>query len=135
MDLLAAMSVSASGMRAQSARIKAATENIANANSFAADGTGAYKRQVVYLQASPDKKTGLTSVQVTGIKRDQNTPTTLQYDPSNPMANAQGYVEKSNVDTQIEAADMREAARAYEANISAIETAKQMMSSSLNLLR
>ena len=59
----------------------------------------------------------------------------MDYDPSHPAANAQGYVMRPNVDTLVEAMDMREAQRAYEANLNVIETARAMEQRTLDLLK
>ena len=58
-----------------------------------------------------------------------------EYDPTHPAANAEGYVTRPNVDTLIEAMDMREAQRAYEANLNVIETARAMEMRTLDLLK
>lgn len=59
----------------------------------------------------------------------------MDYDPSHPAANAQGYVMRPNVDTLVEAMDMREAQRAYEANLNVIETARSMDSRTLDIIK
>lgn len=58
-----------------------------------------------------------------------------EYDPTHPAANAEGYVLRPNVDTLVEAMDMREAQRAYEANLNIIETARAMDARTLELLK
>jgi flagellar basal-body rod protein FlgC len=58
-----------------------------------------------------------------------------EYDPTHPAANAEGYVLRPNVDTLVEAMDMREAQRAYEANLNIIETARSMDARTLDLLK
>ena len=73
-------------------------------------------------------------VQVAGIAEDQ-TPGKLVYDPSHPDANAQGYVQMPNVDTVTEMVDLIDAPRAYEANVTAMQTSKQMFTKTLDLLR
>ena len=59
----------------------------------------------------------------------------MEYDPSHPAANAEGYVQRPNVDTLVEAMDMREAQRAYEANLNVIETARNMESRTLDIIK
>ena len=58
-----------------------------------------------------------------------------EYDPGNPAADAKGYVKLPNVDTLVEALDMKEAQRAYEANLNVIETARSMQSRTLDILK
>jgi flagellar basal-body rod protein FlgC len=72
---------------------------------------------------------------VHSIEPDFKTPLRLEYNPSSEYADANGFVQMPNVTSQIETADLREAGRAYEANITAIENAKQMMTRSLDLIR
>ena len=69
-----------------------------------------------------------------GVQQDQ-TPFRTEYSPGNPAADAKGYVKMPNVDPLVEALDMREAQRAYEANLNVIETARSMQSRTLDLLK
>lgn len=130
----AAMAVAASALRAQQARMRIIAENIANSDSTAAaPGGDPYRKQtpVFVTKVLPG---GVKGVAMARIDEDQ-TPFRQEYDPSNPAADAQGYVKMPNVEPMIETLDMREAQRAYEANISVIETARAMDSSTLNLLK
>ena len=136
MDLFQSINVSASGMYAQSVRMKLAAENIANADSItSSDGPGPYRRKTVSFEAAVDKQTGLMHVETQKVKRDFKTPLRTEYNPSHPEADAKGFVQMPNVNTMVESVDMREASRMYEANMAAIETAKLMMVRSLDLLR
>jgi flagellar basal-body rod protein FlgC len=63
------------------------------------------------------------------------TPFNSVYEPGNPSADAKGYVKTPNVDPLIEAMDMRDAQRAYEANLNVIETARAMDQRTLDLLK
>ena len=136
MDLMNSMQVSASGMRVQSARMKMITENIANAESVLnAEGTGPYRRQVMFLQPDVDRTHGTAKVKLARIERDYTTPLKQVYDPSHPLADDRGFVAMPNVDPTMEAADLREAARSYEANLSAIDSTKTMMQRTVDLLR
>ena len=74
---------------------------------------------------------GVTLAQV----RPDMRPFRVEYDPSHPAANAEGYVQRPNVDTLVEAMDMREAQRAYEANLNVIETARSMDSRTLDIIK
>lgn len=135
MDLMQAVRVSASGMAAQSTRTKIIAENIANADSVQSSDGGPYRRQIVSFKSEVDRQTGLAKVKVHSIEPDFKTPLRLEYNPSSEYADANGFVQMPNVTSQIETADLREAGRAYEANITAIENAKQMMTRSLDLIR
>ena len=128
-----AMAAAASALRAQQSRMRVIAENIANAESTAATAGGQpYRRQVPVFQAREiDGVTGVALAEVRPDMRDFRS----EYDPSHPAANAEGYVTRPNVDTLIEAMDMREAQRAYEANLNVIETARAMEMRILDLLK
>ena len=128
-----AMSVAASALRAQQSRMRIIAENIANANSTApVAGGDPYRRQMPVFQAR--ELDGNTGVVLSQVRADQS-PFKLEYDPTHPMANAEGYVQRPNVDTLVEAMDMREAQRAYEANLNVIETARVMESRTLDIIK
>jgi flagellar basal-body rod protein FlgC len=128
-----AMAVAASALKAQQSRMRIIAENIANAQSTAQVAGGEpYRRQVPVFQAREiDGVTGVTLAEVRPDQRDFRS----EYDPSHPAANAEGYVLRPNVDTLVEAMDMREAQRAYEANLNVIETARSMEMRTLDLLK
>lgn len=128
-----AMAVAASALKAQQSRMRVIAENIANAESTSQTAGGTpYRRQIPVFQAREiDGATGVTLAEVRPDMSDFRS----EYDPSHPAANAQGYVLRPNVDSLIEAMDMREAQRAYEANLNVIETARSMESRTLDLLK
>jgi flagellar basal-body rod protein FlgC len=129
-----AMAVAASALKAQQARMRVIAENLANADSTAqTPGGDPYRKQtpVFSAKALPG---GLKGVAMTQVVQDQH-PFRREYDPSNPSADPQGFVKMPNVEPIIETLDMREAQRAYDANISVIETARAMDSSTLSLLK
>ena len=128
-----AMAVAASALKAQSSRMRIIAENIANAESTArTPGGDPYRRQVPVFEArNVDGATGVALAEV----RPDDGDFKLEYDPSHPAANADGYVLRPNVDTLIESMDMREAQRAYEANLNVIETARAMEMRTLDLLK
>jgi len=129
----AAMMVAASGMRAQQARMRIIAENLANANSTSRTAGGdPYRRQVPVFQ--PQAVGGGEGVRMSRVEQDSKAFRTV-YDPGHPAANAEGYVALPNVDSLIEALDMKEAQRAYEANLNVIETARSMEMRTLELLR
>ena len=128
-----AMAVAASALKAQQSRMRVIAENIANAQSTAdAPGGQSYRRQVPVFQAR--EMDGMTGVSLAQVRPDQS-DFKKDYDPSHPAADAQGYVLRPNVDTLVEAMDMREAQRAYEANLNVIETARTMESRTLDLIK
>ena len=128
-----AMAVAASALKAQQSRMRVIAENIANAQSTAdAPGGQPYRRQVPVFQAR--EMDGMTGVTLAQVRPDQS-EFKKDYDPTHPAADAQGYVLRPNVDTLVEAMDMREAQRAYEANLNVIETARNMESRTLDLIK
>ncbi|WP_084581518.1 flagellar basal body rod protein FlgC [Sphingomonas azotifigens] len=135
MDLDASLGVSASGLRAQSLRMRTIAENLANQDSVAdTPGGNPYRRKVVSFQAAVDRATGGTGVKVKSIQNDQSDFTKV-YQPGHPAADAQGYVLKPNVNGLIESADMKAAQRSYEANLNAIEAAKSLTMRTIDLLK
>lgn len=127
------MAVAASALRAQQSRMRIIAENIANAESTApVDGADPYRRQVPVFQTR--EIDGATGVELARVQRDQ-AAFRLDYEPGHPAADAEGYVRRPNVDTLVEAMDMREAQRAYEANLNVIETARAMEQRTLDLLK
>jgi len=135
MDFSKSMAVTASGMRAQSERMKIIAENIANANSTAATpGGDPYRRKIATVKSDFDRELGANLV-TAGKPIADNSDFRTRYDPGNPNADAKGYVKMPNVDPLIEALDMREAQRAYEANLNVIETARSMQARTLDLLK
>ena len=127
------MRIAASGLRAQQARMRVIAENLANANSTARTPDGdPYRRQISVFK--PEMVDGGQGVRLAKVEQDQKDFKTV-YDPSHPAANAQGYVKMPNVDSLIEALDLREAQRAYEANLNVIETARSMEMRTLDLLK
>ena len=134
-DMNAALNVAASGLRAQTARMKVIAENIANANSTAPNpDANPYQRKVSVFGQVLNRENGTTEVKMTKVQKDTS-EFRLRYDPTHPGANAEGYVKMPNVNTLIESLDMREAQRAYEANLNVVESARAMMSRTLDLLR
>lgn len=135
MDFKDSMAVSASGLRAQSLRMRILAENIANQDSYSpAPGVDPYRRKVISFRAAVDRETGSPTVKVDRIVSDKS-EFGRKYMPGHPAANAQGYVTTPNVNGIIEATDMREAQRSYEANLNAIDAAKSMSMRTIDLLR
>lgn len=135
MDFSATMAISAAGMRAQGDRLRVVAENLANANTTAeTPGDLPYRRKVVIFQNLLDREAGVDTVRVTKVDVDKSN-FQRKFDPNHPSADADGYVLMPNVSSVIESMDMREAQRAYEANLSVIDSARQMMSRTVELLR
>lgn len=135
MDLDKAMLISAAGMRAQGTRIKVIAENVANANSTGeTPGDLPYRRKVVIFRNELDRALGTEAVRVSKIDVDKS-DFGRRFDPNHPSADPDGYVLLPNVNTMVEAVDMREAQRSYEANLGVIETARRMLARTVDLLR
>jgi flagellar basal-body rod protein FlgC len=126
-------SIAASALRAQQARMRIIAENLANANSTSRTAGGdPYRRQIPVFQ--PTKISGATGVSMARAEPDKR-DFKVTYEPGNPAADAKGYVKEPNVDPLIEALDLKEAQRAYEANLNVIETARAMDARTLDILK
>ncbi|AZL59458.1 flagellar basal body rod protein FlgC [Tabrizicola piscis] len=123
-DLLTSLSFAASGMEAQSMRLRHVSENIANAD------TPGYHRKVISFDQAME--TGLVEA---GRPRLDQSDLVKIYDPGHPLADATGHRDGSNVDLVIEIADAREAQRSYEANLRMFDQTRQMTQSLFDLLR
>jgi flagellar basal-body rod protein FlgC len=132
--MFGALDTSTSGLVAQRTRAQAISANLANQNAnFDHNGeNNPFKRRIVVF-APGDPATGSADgVHVREIMLDQEFQ--LKYDPSNPAADANGYIKTTNIDPMMEQVNMLEASRAYEANIAAAEATKSMIQTSLRLL-
>ena len=119
----------------QAQRLKVIAQNMANADSISAEpGGDPYRRQVVTFQNYVDQETGAEMVKVGKVTHDMS-PFEKKYDPNHPGADAQGYVKLPNVNTLVEMMDMKEAQRAYDANMNMMKTARQMNSGVLDILK
>jgi len=129
------MRISASGMRAQTARMRMVAENMANANSVA-DSPEAepYRRKIVSFRNVVDRLTDTPRVEVQRISRDAS-PFGRRYDPGHPGADEQGFVRTTNVQSMMEMMDLRSAQRSYEANLSVIQISRTMVQGVLDILR
>jgi flagellar basal-body rod protein FlgC len=135
-DLFRTFSISASGMYAQRVRMNVIASNLANYESYRANGEPFRKLEVVF-QALEDPKNlskGEVPVRVVEI-RESNEPFRLVYDPTNPRPNQEGYVQKPNVELVKEMVDMITAVRSYEANLNAFSTTKEIAQRTLELWR
>lgn len=147
MAFLSSLDISGSALTASRLRMDVVSENIANASTTRTENGGPYKRKIVVYQSADgnqsfedalkNKIDGVSGavpggVKVAGIVEDQ-TPSTPVYDPSNPDADAQGYVQQPNVNPVNEVLDMMAVTRAYSANISALTAMKNMASKALEI--
>lgn len=150
MGLFDAISSSASGMQAERVRMDVVSENLANAQTTKDVNGNPYRRKEVVFQEAGSNGTpsfasvlaGLSTkgdapthgVQVSGIVEDQTALKRI-YDPGHPDADQDGYVTMPNVNTVTEMTDLISASRSYEANVTAMQTAKTMFTKTLDILR
>jgi flagellar basal-body rod protein FlgC len=133
--LSAAMKVAGSGLEAQSTRLRIVSENIANARSTGdTPGADPYRRKTVTFGAQVDQANSLTTVGVKKVGQDK-AKFIEEYDPDSPAADAKGYVKMPNVNVLVEMADMREANRSYEANLQTIKQSRDLINSTIELLK
>lgn len=124
--------IAASGMMAQSTRLNTIASNLANAESIAGNEKDVYKAKRPVFQAIMNEKLEPSGVKVMGITESQ-APAQMIYEPGNPMADKDGYIYKSNVNTVEEMTDMISASRSYQNNIEVMNTVKQLMLNTLRL--
>jgi flagellar basal-body rod protein FlgC len=150
MGLFDAIDASGSGLSAERLRMDVTSENLANAETTKGADGQPYRRKEVVLQEADATGTSFASVlssaqgsaagrsvngvKVTGIVEDSSALKRI-YDPGHPDADKDGYVTMPNVNTVTEMTDLISSSRAYEANVTAMQTAKQMFSKTLDLLR
>ena len=129
----AAQLIAASALRAQQARMRIIAENMANASSTSKTAGGdPYRRQMPVF--APTKVDGGLGVRMASARPDMS-QFKSEYEPGHPSADAAGYVKTPNVDPLVEAMDMKDAQRAYEANLNVIETSRAMEMRTLDLLK
>jgi flagellar basal-body rod protein FlgC len=147
MGIFDSLAISGSGLSAERLRMDVTAENLANAQTTRGAAGGPYRRKAVVLEEATGSGFGSAlagavgsqgqpggGVQVGGIVQDPSPPRRV-YDPGHPDADGQGYVTLPNVDPVTEMVDLISASRAYEANVTAMQTAKAMFSKTLELLR
>lgn len=147
MGIYASLGISATGMSAQRLRMDTIASNLANADST--NGVGeAYRRKAVTMTAAPGgpgfalpRPTGSVSgeadlhgVAVTGIVED-NSPLRRIYEPGHPLADAEGYVTRPNVNAVTEMVDLVAAARSFQSNVAAFEATKNMARDALRIIQ
>lgn len=135
MDLLKSLTVAASGLKAQSGRMRVIAENLANADSTAAQpGGDPYRRKVVTFTQRLDAEVGAQTVAL-GRVRPDNSAFRTRIEPGHPAADANGVVKLPNVSSLVETMDMREAQRSYEANLNLITATRRMIARTIEILR
>jgi flagellar basal-body rod protein FlgC len=145
MGFFKAMNISSSGLSAQRLRMNTLSANLANANTTRTEEGGPYKRRDTVFSAVPtgspfeDFLNGtngaqLSKVKVVEIHEDTKEPK-IVFDPNHPDADSDGYVEMPNIQVMTEMVNMITATRAYEANATAVNEAKQMAAKSLEIGR
>ncbi|MBT3585471.1 MAG: flagellar basal body rod protein FlgC [Halobacteriovoraceae bacterium] len=145
MDLLTSLKISASGLAANRKRQGAISSNIANAQTTRTAEGGPYRPKEVVFGAEPARDTfseileGEIDAQAQAVHATEvistNRPPILKYEPSHPDANEKGYVAYPNINVMEEMANMIQASRAYEANITALNTTKGMAMKALEIGR
>ena len=134
-DFLSSLRIAATGLHAQNARMRGIAENLANADSAGKTPTDKpYQRRIPTFKAVMDSDAGGEIVKVGKIALDQ-TAFQERYEPGHPAADKNGYVKYPNVDPLIEAMDMREAQRTYEANLNVITVTRQMLGRTIDILK
>jgi flagellar basal-body rod protein FlgC len=124
-----------SGADAQTTRLRVIAENLANQDTTGSTpGAEPYRRKTVAFENRLDQQLGTDTVRVKQIGRDSS-DFPQRYDPSNPAANADGYVKLPNVNSLVEVMDMREAERAYSANLAVIQASRSMLTRTIDLLK
>lgn len=144
MDLLSSLRISSSGLAAQRKRMEAHSSNIANAQTTRTAEGGPYRKKEVVFGSEPARQKfseilegelseNAHTVHATEVVHSDKV--VFKYDPQHPDANSEGYVAMPDINPMVEMANMIEAQRAYEANVTAINTTKQMATKTLEIGR
>ena len=135
MDFLRSVMIAASGLKAQSGRMRIISENIANADSTpSTPGTEPYRRKVPTFTSELDRSLDVRLVDL-GKTQTDTSDFRLKYEPGHPAADASGNVKYPNVNSLLEMADMREAQRSYEANINVVTATRRMIQRTIDILK
>jgi flagellar basal-body rod protein FlgC len=135
MDFVKSLAIAAAALRAQAGRMRVISENIANADSTAADAAGdPYRRRIPTFRSELDSALGVRVVSLGPVSEDQSDFPT-KYEPGHPAADPSGMVKYPNVNTMVEMTDMREAQRSYDANVNVIGATRTMIQRTLDILR
>jgi flagellar basal-body rod protein FlgC len=135
MDFFKTLAIAASGLRAQSGRMRIISENIANADSTpSTPGGDPYRRKVPTFELEFDRALGVNLVELGKTEAD-NSAFQVKYEPGHPAADKNGNVKLPNVNPLLEMTDMREAQRTYEANINVISATRRMIQRTIDILK
>ena len=135
MDIDKALAISSRGMQAQTTRLRTIAENLANQDTTASTPQGEpYRRKLIAFENRVDRELGAETVRVKGITPDKG-DLPVRFDPSHPAADDKGYVRVPNVNSFVEVMDMREAQRAYNANLNVMEVTRSMLTRTIEMLR
>jgi flagellar basal-body rod protein FlgC len=135
MDFLKTLAIAASGLKAQSGRMRVIAENIANSDSTASSAGGEpYRRRITSFRSAFDRELQAQVVSLGRVQNDRSDFVT-RHEPGHPSADAKGDVKYPNVNPLIETVDLREAQRSYEANLSVIGATRRMITRTIDLLR
>jgi flagellar basal-body rod protein FlgC len=136
MSLFNVMSISSTGMEAESVRLNTTASNIANANSVSSSQGETYRARKPVFAAEMQRASGYqmegVGVKVQGIV-ESKAPLQVEYSPNNPLADENGYIYKPNVNIVEEMADMLSASKAYETNVQVADTTKRLFRRVLQL--
>lgn len=133
--LLASIRVAGTGLQAQSHRVRVVSENIANKDATGSTpGANPYTRKTIAFASDFDSELGAAAVRIERIDIDRS-PYSVEHDPGNPAADANGFVKRPNVNMLVEMADIREANRSYEANLQVVKQARAMIGMTIDLMR
>ena len=140
MNFLVSLEISASGLYVQRKRMDVISSNLANIESTHTDSGGPYRRKMVVMSSRPVQDFNrILSLQIEGVQIndivEDRSPFRRIFNPGHPDADENGYVFKPNVDLIVETTNMLMARRAFEANISAIKSTKQMALKALEIGR
>jgi flagellar basal-body rod protein FlgC len=135
LSLSTTLTISASGMDAQTTRLRVIAENLANQDTTgSAPGADAYRRKTISFESRMDAAAGTETVRVKRIGQDKG-DLPLRWDPANPAANTDGYVKLPNVNNFVELMDMREAERSYSANLAVMQATRSMLNRTIEMLK
>jgi flagellar basal-body rod protein FlgC len=135
MDFFKTLAIAASGLRAQSGRMRIISENIANADSVPSQpGADPYRRKIPTFETEFDRALNVQLVELGKVQTDAS-DFRLKYEPGHPAADSNGNVKYPNVNALVEMTDMREAQRSYQANINVITATRRMLQRTIDILR
>ncbi|PLW78833.1 flagellar basal body rod protein FlgC [Cohaesibacter celericrescens] len=135
MDFLKSIMIAASGLRAQSGRMRVISENIANADSTSRNpGGDPYRRQIPSFESHFDRKLDAKTVEMGRVLPDKSDFRT-RFEPGHPAADQNGYVKLPNVNSLVEMTDLQQAQRSYQANLNVVSSTRSMVLKTLEILK